>query len=216
MAAEADARGERSQDRAGIIDRWRGRPLDDGQVLYQTPSTRYLTLTMGAFAVIAVLELLLVILLMVLTAQALSEGAAASLFAPLLAVMWALVAVLLVLTPISILATLRSVFAVTTKGITATPGFGRPRHVPWDRVAELRTVNGGVLAGAVEVVTTDRERIAAKGTNTAARLSQAPLPPSKSRLAHDARGATAPHLVAHDALERFRRGEFEDPEAIRH
>lgn len=193
---------------ASFIDRRRGRPLDDGEVLYLTPTKRYLSMTTAAFVVIALLALVLLVTLLALTTTVLrSADPAMPLTLPLLLSMWALLLALLFLTAIAFRNTLRAVFAVTTKGLTITPWRGRPRHVPWGQVEELGTVRSGMLAGAVEVTTTDGERIGARMTNSSSRASFSPLPEQLSHLEEDSRGATPPHLVAHHALDEHRRGE---------
>lgn len=77
--------------------------------------------------------------------------------------------------------------------------------MPWDDVDHLAQEESSRLRGALVVATTDGERITATGTGPASAISFAPLP---AHLARNTRGAPAPHVAAHAALDLYRSGAF--------
>lgn len=181
--------------------------LDDGDVLYATPTREYRRLLQGTVRAIQVLAVALLVItggaaIWALVASERSDGA---LFAVFMVIPALGSLLLLALTP-RILRTLhRTVFVVTTEGLTLTPLHESSRHVPWDEVDHLAQEESSRLRGALVVETTDGERITATGTGPASAISFAPLP---ALLAPNGRDAPAPHAAAHAALDLYRSGAF--------
>lgn len=183
------------------------RALDDGTLLYATPTAawRRWMLTVAAAGIVLILATAFLGAVIVTTAFILNDR-----FGLLFLVVLGFLTLMVLgaVVPLVWLVVLvrRTVFAVTTEGLTLTPPFGRPRHVPWAEVAHLEVADGMYMAGAVVVVTSTGERITASRTNG----------PDPQRHFYSATPASArtglviPFNAAQDALERYRRGEFTD------
>lgn len=181
--------------------------LDDGDVLYATPTREYHRLLQGTVRAIQVLAVALLVITggAVIWALVASERSDGALFAVFMVIPALGSLLLLALTP-RILRTLhRTVFVVTTEGLTLTPLHESSRYVPWDEVDHLAQEESSRLRGALVVETTDGERITATGTGPASAISFAPLP---ALLAPNGRDAPAPHVAAHAALDLYRSGAF--------
>lgn len=185
----------------------RSRPLDGGQVLYETPSTlqiRTLMVIAGILTVMAVGFFLAMVAFWAWITR--RDDGSWDLFTAL-----QMTAALLFLTNAGIqiaiaLRTFLTLFAVTTRGLTLAHPKHPTRHLPWGQVAELRVVDKGFWGTEVEVITVNGERVTSPATRAGkGGRGTAALPIQLRRVAKE---TSAPYAAANDALQRYRRGEW--------
>lgn len=185
----------------------RPRPLDGGQVLYETPSALQIRTHMvivGIFTVMAVGFFLLVVAFWALTTHLGKRSwdlfHALQLFAALANFTNAGIQIA------TVRRTFLTLFAVTTRGLTLAHPKHPTRHLPWGRVAELRVVDKGFWGTEVEVITVNGERVTSPATRAGKwGRGTAALPIQLRRVAEE---TSAPYAAANDALQRYRRGEW--------
>lgn len=186
----------------------RPRPLDDGQVLYETPPALQIRTLMVIAVVLTVMALGFFLVVVAFWAWITRrDDGSWELFTALQMTAAQLFLMNAGIQIANARRTFLTLFAVTTRGLTLAHPKHPTRHLPWGRVAELRVVDKGFWGTEVEVITVNGERVTSPATRAGkGGRGTAALP---IRLRRVAKETSAPYAAAADALLRFRQGEWD-------